>query len=63
MEESIIEFSKEETSRLAKGMKPKEITICQEETFHPETCLAAIEPDGNFILLEKYSKGRKGSET
>jgi len=62
MEESIIEFSKEETSRLAKGMKPKEITICQDETFHPETCLVAIEPDANFILLEKYSKGRKGSD-
>jgi len=62
MEESIIEFSKEESSRLAKEMKPKEITVCQDETFHPETCLVAIEPDSNFILLEKYSGGRKGSD-
>lgn len=62
MEESIIEFSKEETSRLAKGMKPKEITVCEDETFHPETCLVAIEPDANYILLEKYSGGRKGSD-
>jgi len=62
MEESIIEFSKEETTRLAKGMKPKEITVCEDETFHPETCLVAIEPDANYILLEKYSEGRKGSD-
>jgi len=62
MEESIIKFSKEETSRLAKGMKPKEITVCQDETFHPETCLVAIEADANYILLEEYSGGRKGSD-
>lgn len=62
MEESIIKFSEGETSRLAKGMKPKEITVCQDETFHPETCLVAIEPNANFILLEKYSGGRKGSD-
>lgn len=43
-------------------MKPKEITISQDETFHPETCLVTIEPDSNFIILEEYSKGRKGSD-
>lgn len=62
MEESIIAFGKQETNRLAKGMKPKEITVCEDETFHPETCLVAIEPNANFILLEKYSGGRKGSD-
>ena len=62
MEESIIAFDNEETRRLAKEMKPKEITVCQDETFHPETCLVAIEPTANFILLEKYSGGRKGSD-
>ena len=62
MEESIIAFGKQETSRLAKEMKPKEITVCEDETFHPETCLVAIEPNANFILLEKYSGGRKGSD-
>ena len=45
MEESIIAFDNEETSRLAKEMKPKEITVCKDETFHPETCLVAIEPN------------------
>lgn len=62
MEESIIAFDNEETRRLAKEMKPKEITVCQDETFHPETCLVAIEPTANFIFLGKYSGGRKGAE-
>lgn len=43
-------------------MTPKEITTCQDETFHPETCLVAIEPISNFILLEKYTDGRKASD-
>ena len=34
-------------------MPQKEITVCQGETLHPETCLVAIEPVSNFILLEK----------
>lgn len=62
MENAVIKFDKQETERLAKGMKAKEITVSQDETFHPETCLVAIEPVSNFILLEKYSGGRKGSD-
>ncbi len=62
LEESIIEFDKEEKSRLAETMPSKEITVCQDETFHPETCLVAIEPVSNFILLEKYADSRKASE-
>lgn len=62
MENAVIKFGKQETDRLATGMKTKEISVCQDETFHPETCLVAIEPNANFILLEKYSGGRKGSD-
>jgi len=36
----------------------KQITVCQDETFHPETCLVAIEPVSNYILLEKYAENR-----
>jgi len=42
-------------------MPQKEITVCQGETLHPETCLVAIEPVSNFILLEKYADSRKAS--
>ncbi len=62
IEKKVVDFDKDETKRMAKGMKPKEITVCQDETFHPETCLVAIHPDSNYILLEKYSNGRKGSD-
>jgi hypothetical protein len=62
MEESIVDFGQEEKSRLSEAMKPKEIAICEDETFHPETCLVAIEPVSNFILLEKYADSRKSSE-
>lgn len=62
MEEALVEFDKEERNRLAEGMEPKELTVCQDETFHPETCLVAIEPVSNFILLEKYSASRKADD-
>lgn len=62
MEQAIIDFDHSERERLAASMPPKEITVCQDETFHPETCLVAIEPVSNFILLEKYAESRKASE-
>lgn len=62
MEEGIVTFGLEERSRLAAGMPPKEITICEDETFHPETCLVGIEPVSNFIFLEKYTTSRKAED-
>lgn len=59
MEQSVVAFDKEEKKRLATDMKPKQITVCEDETFHPEVCLVAIEPVSNFILLEQYADDRK----
>jgi hypothetical protein len=59
MEEAIVAFDKQEKTRLATDMKPKQITVCEDETFHPEVCLVAIEPVSNFILLERYADNRK----
>ncbi|MGH9849772.1 MAG: DUF6399 domain-containing protein, partial [Blastocatellia bacterium] len=39
-------------------MLPKKITVCEDETFHPEICLVAIEPVSDFILVEKYAPQR-----
>jgi hypothetical protein len=39
-------------------MAPKEITVCEDETFHPEICLVAIEPISNYLLLEQYAEAR-----
>jgi hypothetical protein len=59
IEKAVGEFDQAEKQRLAQGMTPKPITVCQDETFHPETCLVAIEPVSNYILLEKYAENRK----
>jgi len=40
-------------------MPAKTITLCEDETFHPEICLVAIEPVSNFILVEKYAMNRE----
>ncbi len=39
-------------------MAPREVTVCEDETFHPEICLVAIEPVSNFIVLEQYAADR-----
>ncbi|WP_155067826.1 hypothetical protein [Piscirickettsia salmonis] len=39
-------------------MSNKKISVAEDETFHPQTCLVAIELASNFILLEKYSEKR-----
>ena len=50
MENAVVDFGKEETALLAKDMEPKEIPVAEDETFHPEPCLVAIEPVSNFIV-------------
>ncbi len=37
---------------------PRRITLCQDETFHPQICLVAVEPVSNFIVLEEYVERR-----
>lgn len=40
-------------------MPAKIITLCEDETFHPQICLVAIEPVSNFILVERYAVNRE----
>jgi hypothetical protein len=58
MESLLIRFGQEEHERLAAQMSPREITLCEDETFHPQICLVAIEPVSNFILVEQYQPQR-----
>jgi hypothetical protein len=60
MEEAVVD---EEKKRLAEGMEPKKITVCQDEIFHPEKCLLAIESVSNFILAMKCFCGREGAQS
>jgi Family of unknown function (DUF6399) len=62
MEQAVVEFGQAERQRLAASMRPKEIAVCEDETFHPETCLVAIEPVSNFILVERYAESRNAAE-
>lgn len=58
MENEVVLFGQQERTHLAQEMTPKKITACEDETFHPDICLVAIEPISNFILLEQYTKRR-----
>ena len=58
MEVEMVAFGQEERARLAPIMEPKKVTVCEDETFHPEICLVAVEPISNFIILEKYAPQR-----
>jgi len=52
------QFGEEEDHRLAEQMPAREITLCEDETFHPQICLVAIEPVSNFLVLEEYAERR-----
>ena len=61
LEQAVVGFGQAERHRLAASMRPKEITVCEDETFHPETCLVAIEPVSDFILVEQYAESRSAT--
>ena len=58
LETALVEVAAEQRATLAAGMAPKQVTICEDETFHPGICLVAIEPVSNFIVLEQYAADR-----
>lgn len=58
MEQATVAFGQAEDGRLSAGMPAKKMAVCEDETFHPQTCLVAIEPVSNFILLEQYRDDR-----
>ena len=58
LEGAVGDYAREQRTKLAEGMAPRQVTICEDETFHPEVCLVAIEPVSNFIVLEQYAMDR-----
>jgi len=58
VQEAVRGQAQELRSALAADMPPREVAVCEDETFHPEICLVAIEPVSNFILLEQYAADR-----
>ncbi len=59
IEKQICAFEEEEETRLASEMEPRQICVAQDETEHEQSCLVAIEPVSNYILLEKYAGDRQ----
>jgi hypothetical protein len=49
VEEAIVAYAREETSRMAQEMPPQESTATQDETFTGGLCLVAIEPVSNYL--------------
>ena len=58
VEEAIVTYRHEESTRLAHKMPAKEITMTQDETFTGGLCLVGIEPVSNYILLEQVAQAR-----
>jgi hypothetical protein len=58
IENRIVQFGRQEDQRLAEQMTPRDISVVEDETFHPQCCLVGIEPVSNFILLEQYADHR-----
>jgi hypothetical protein len=58
LEQAVVHYAEQQCCQLGEGMAPRTITVCEEETFHPEICLVGLEPVSNFILLERYAENR-----
>jgi Family of unknown function (DUF6399) len=57
----LIAFRDQEQPPLVKQMPSKSITVVPDENFHGRrTCLVAIEPVSNFILVEQHAARRDG---
>src|SRR5215467_12857637 len=58
VEEAIVTYRREESTRLAKDMPAQAITLTKDETFTGGLCLVAAEPTSNYILLEQAAHAR-----
>jgi Family of unknown function (DUF6399) len=58
LEHALLDYGADQRRTLASRMTPQRITVCEDETFHPQVCLVSIEPVSDFILLEVYVQGR-----
>jgi hypothetical protein len=58
VEQLIGQFGLEEDKRLGQQMPRKDITLYEDETFHPQICLVTVEPVSGFLILEAYAQQR-----
>ncbi len=58
LEQAVIDFAAAQRQHLAAGMAPTEVAVAEDETYHPDICLVALEPVSGFLLLEQYASRR-----
>ena len=58
VQDAVVKQAQEQRIALAAGMPARALAVCEDESFHPDVCLVAIEPVSNFILLEQYAPDR-----
>jgi len=59
MDEELMLYEQEERKRLSRQMRARKITLIEDETFHPEVCLVAMEPVSNYVVVEQYAENRE----
>src|SRR5215813_9052028 len=58
VEEAMVAYRQEESTRLALEMPPKEMTMTLGETFTGGLCLVGMDPESNYIVLEHTAPAR-----
>jgi hypothetical protein len=58
LEQAVISFAQQQRQHLAAGMAARDITVAEDETYHPACCLVALDSDSGFLLVEKYAARR-----
>lgn len=61
LEQAVVAVAQEMRRALAEEMPARDITVCEDETFHPDICLVALEPISDFIVLEQYAADRSAA--
>jgi len=58
VEEAMVAYRQEESTRLAHEMPPKEMTLTLDETFTGGLCLVGMDPESNDMVLEHTAPAR-----
>src|SRR5215217_4282215 len=58
IEQAMVTYGHDETTRLANGMPPKDLTVTQAETFTGGLCLITMDPESNFLIVEQLAQAR-----
>ena len=61
LEQAVVAYVEQQRATLAAPMPQRHISVCEDETDHPEICLVAIAPVSNFILRECYAEDRSAA--